>query len=121
MGKSDQRDTRASTSRVQSGSRSIRVSVPLVAVATAGDARVRLVDLRSGDPSHSLPGHAAPVTALTWHPGSEWMLVSGDRSGAALLWDVRMNGRRACMGALDRFQATGAPLPRSASASASAP
>jgi DNA excision repair protein ERCC-8 len=59
-----------------------------VACATA-DSAVRLVDLKSGDTAHSLPGHVGAVLCTSWSPINENLLLSGGVDGMARLWDIR--------------------------------
>ncbi|WPH03827.1 Hypothetical protein R9X50_00671000 [Acrodontium crateriforme] len=50
---------------------------------------VRLVDLRSGDSTHTLAGHSGSVLTVAWHPKNEHILASGATDGCCRLWDVR--------------------------------
>ncbi|RMZ75977.1 hypothetical protein DV737_g5047, partial [Chaetothyriales sp. CBS 132003] len=61
---------------------------PLVAVGTSHPA-IRLLDLRSGHSTHSLPGHNGTVYALSWYPRIDHVLVSGASDGRVLFFDVR--------------------------------
>ena len=61
---------------------------PLVAVGTA-QAHVRLLDLRSGLATHSLPGHSGAIFSLAWSPKQEHVLASGSADGRVLFFDVR--------------------------------
>lgn len=63
-------------------------SSPLVAVGTAHPA-IRLLDLRSGLSTHSLPGHNGAVQSVTWSPKSSFILASGAFDGRVLFFDVR--------------------------------
>ncbi|KAI9693894.1 MAG: hypothetical protein M1822_003165 [Bathelium mastoideum] len=87
----------------------------LVAVGTQHPA-VRLVDLRSGAASHSLPGHTGAVLSVGWCPNSnfggkvgagagEWVLASGSADGTVRFWDVRRSS--AAIGLLDMDDSTG--------------
>lgn len=60
----------------------------LVACATQHPV-VRLVDLRSGSTTHSLPGHSGGVLSVSWSPAQEHVLASGGTDGTVRLWDVR--------------------------------
>jgi DNA excision repair protein ERCC-8 len=50
---------------------------------------LRLVDLRSGASSHSLPGHHGALLACAWSPTKEHILASAATDGSARVWDVR--------------------------------
>lgn len=63
-------------------------ATPLIAVGTAHQA-IRLLDLRSGLTTHSLPGHNGGIYALAWSPTSTHLLVSGSHDGRVLFFDVR--------------------------------
>ena len=60
----------------------------LVAVGTAHPA-VRLLDLRSGLATHSLPGHNGAVYSLSWSPRLDHILASGAADGRVLFFDIR--------------------------------
>ncbi|CAG8975247.1 hypothetical protein HYALB_00007947 [Hymenoscyphus albidus] len=60
----------------------------LVACATQNPV-VRLVDLRSGANTHSLPGHAGALLSLAWNPTVEHVLASGGVDGTLRLWNIR--------------------------------
>ncbi|KAL9096154.1 MAG: hypothetical protein Q9165_001677 [Trypethelium subeluteriae] len=90
----------------------------LVAVGTQHPA-VRLVDLRSGAASHSLPGHTGAVLSVGWCPNGnlggkvgsgagEWVLASGSADGTVTLWDVRRSS--AALGTLDMEDSVGVGL-----------
>lgn len=70
----------------------------LVACATQHPA-VRLVDLRSGASTHSLPGHSGSVLSVAWHPKDENILASSATDGVVRLWDIRRGA--SSLGVLD--------------------
>jgi DNA excision repair protein ERCC-8 len=76
----------------------------LVACATQHPA-VRLVDLRSGASTHSLPGHHGALLSLAWSPTVEHILVSGGIDGTVRLWDIRRSS--GTLGVLDMEDSTG--------------
>lgn len=76
----------------------------LVACATQLPA-VRLVDLRSGDSTHSLPGHHGALLAVSWSPTSEQILASGGVDGTVRLWDIRKSS--GALGVLDMEDSLG--------------
>jgi DNA excision repair protein ERCC-8 len=66
----------------------IASSAALIAVGTAHPA-VKLLDLRSGLATHTLPGHNGAVFSVCWSPRSEHLLTSGSADGRVLFFDVR--------------------------------
>lgn len=76
----------------------------LVACATQHPA-VRLVDLRSGASTHSLPGHSASVLSVAWHPRNENILASSATDGVVRLWDIRRSA--SSLGVLDLEDSVG--------------
>ncbi|CZT18157.1 related to DNA excision repair protein ERCC-8 [Ramularia collo-cygni] len=70
----------------------------LVACASQHPA-VRLVDLRSGASTHSLPGHHGSVLSVAWHPRDEHVLASSATDGVVRLWDIRRSA--SSLGVLD--------------------
>ncbi|KAK5107820.1 hypothetical protein LTR62_000634 [Meristemomyces frigidus] len=70
----------------------------LVACASQHPA-VRLVDLKSGASTHSLPGHAGMVLSVAWHPKNEHILASGATDGTCRIWDIRRSA--SSLGVLD--------------------
>lgn len=80
---------------------------PLVAVGTAHPA-IRLLDLRSGHSTHSLPGHNGSVYSIAWSPRVEHVLVSGATDGRVLFFDIRR--ANAAFGSLDLDDAVGSVL-----------
>ena len=77
---------------------------PLIAVGTAHPA-TRLLDLRSGHSTHSLPGHNGSVYSLAWSPRIEHVLVSGATDGRVLFFDIRR--ANAAFASLDSDDAVG--------------
>ena len=77
---------------------------PLIAVGTAHPATL-LLDLRSGNSTHSLPGHNGAVYTLAWSPRVEHVLVSGATDGRVLFFDVRR--ANAAFASLDLDDAVG--------------
>ncbi len=67
---------------------SIAASAALIAVGTAHPA-VKLLDLRTGLATHTLPGHKGAVYSVSWSPRSEYLLASGSTDGRVLFFDVR--------------------------------
>jgi DNA excision repair protein ERCC-8 len=63
-------------------------TTPLIAVGTAHPA-IRLLDLRSGLSTHSLPGHNGAIYSLAWSPVTPHLLISGSHDGRVLFFDVR--------------------------------
>jgi DNA excision repair protein ERCC-8 len=63
-------------------------SAALIAVGTAHPA-VKLLDLRTGLATHTLPGHNGAVFSVSWSPRSEHLLASGSTDGRVLFFDVR--------------------------------
>ena len=61
---------------------------PLVAVGTAHPV-IRLLDLRSGLGTHSLPGHNGSVYSIDWSQRYEYLLCSGGSDGRVLFFDIR--------------------------------
>lgn len=61
---------------------------PLVAVGTVHPA-TRLLDLRSGLGTHSLPGHNGGVYSIAWSPKHDNVLASGATDGRVLFFDIR--------------------------------
>lgn len=76
----------------------------LVACATQHPA-VRLVDLRSGNFTHSLAGHHGAVLAVAWNPNTEHILASGGTDGMVRLWDIRKSS--GSLGVLNVEDSTG--------------
>lgn len=76
----------------------------LVACATQHPA-VRLVDLRTGDSTHSLPGHHGALLTVAWSPTVEHILASGGVDGTIRLWDIRKSS--GALGVLDKEDSMG--------------
>lgn len=76
----------------------------LVACASQHPA-VRLIDLRTGSSTHSLPGHSGSVLTVAWHPKDENILASGASDGRCRLWDVRRSA--SSLGVLDMEDSVG--------------
>lgn len=91
-------------SAVSSISLSPTASHLLVACATKHQA-VRLIDLRSGAATHSLPGHNGAILSVAWHPKHEYELASAATDGSIRLWDVRRSA--SSLGVLDMHDSTG--------------
>lgn len=66
-------------------------SSPTSSLIAAGTAHpsVRLLDLRSGLSTHSLPGHQGSIWTLTWHPRHSQTLLSAGTDGRILFFDIR--------------------------------
>ena len=77
---------------------------PLIAVGTQGTA-LRLLDLRSGLGTHSLPGHNGGVYSIAWSPKYDYLLASGAADGRVVLFDIRR--ATAAFGSLDLDDAVG--------------
>jgi len=77
----------------------------LVACATQHPA-VRLVDLRSGESTHSLAGHiGAAVLSAAWSPKDEHILASGGTDSTVRFWDIRKSA--GMLGILDMEDSIG--------------
>lgn len=63
-------------------------SAALIAVGTAHPA-VKLLDLRTGLATHTLPGHNGAVFSVSWSPRTEHLLASSSTDGRVLFFDVR--------------------------------
>lgn len=77
---------------------------PLIAVGTQATA-VRLLDLRSGLATHSLPGHNGGIYSIAWSPKHDYLLVSGAADGRVVFFDIRR--ANAAFGSLDLDDAVG--------------
>lgn len=76
----------------------------LIACATQHPA-VRLVDLRTGDLTHSLVGHHGALLSVAWSTVQEHILASGGIDGTVRFWDVRKSS--ASLGVVDLEDSTG--------------
>lgn len=76
----------------------------LVACATQHPS-VRLIDLRSGASTHSLPGHSGAILSVAWSPVREHVLASGATDGSVRFWDVRRGSAE--LGVLDLERSLG--------------
>ena len=68
----------------------------LLAVASAQPG-MRLVDLRTGNATHTLPGHPHPLSVVRWSPTDQHCLISGGPDGSVKIWDVRKGCRATCI------------------------
>ena len=72
-------------------------STPLIAVGTASPA-IRLVDLRTGLATHTLPGHNHAVYSLAWSQLQAHILISASADGRVLFFDTRRsNSNLSCL------------------------
>jgi len=79
-----------------------------IAVATSHPA-LRLLDLRSGLSTHTLPGHTGPCLSVTWSPTSPHILASSSSDSRVLLFDTRR--ANAAFASLDLDESIGAVPP----------
>ena len=86
----------------------IASSSPLIAVGSAHPA-IKLVDLRSGLSTHSLPGHNGAVYSIAWSPSQSHVLASGSVDGRVLFFDIRRS--QSSFGSLDLDDAIGVISP----------
>ncbi|KAK5049447.1 hypothetical protein LTR84_004376 [Exophiala bonariae] len=82
----------------------LSASSPLIAVGTTHPA-IRLLDLRSGLSTHSVPGGNGAVYTLAWSPRNEHTLAAGFSDGRVLFFDIRR--ANAAFAALDLDDAVG--------------
>ncbi|KJX94862.1 dna excision repair protein ercc-8 [Zymoseptoria brevis] len=75
------------------------ISTHLLVACAVQHPAVRLVDLRSGAATHSLPGHSGSVLSVAWHPRDENILASSATDGVVRLWDIRRSA--SSLGVLD--------------------
>lgn len=68
------------------------------------DPKIRICDLRSKTPSHTLVGHNDQVKTVKWYPRNDYLLASGSRDGTIRLWDIRRGG---CLVSLDQHNKPG--------------
>lgn len=90
-------------------------STLLIATGTS-DKLVRLLDLRSGLSTHSLPGHSASVLSVSWAPHKPHILASASADNRVILFDVRRGGHNSAIATLDMDDAVGIIPPESAPA-----
>ncbi|KAK2753423.1 hypothetical protein FQN55_003552 [Onygenales sp. PD_40] len=88
-------------------------SLLLIAVGTS-DKAVRLLDLRSGLGTHSLPGHTSGVLSVCWAPHHEHLLASASKDNRVILFDVRRGGHNSAVASLDMEDAVGVLAPHNA-------
>ena len=81
-------------------------STLLIATGTS-DRSVRLLDLRSGLSTHSLPGHSSSVLSVSWAPHKPHILASASADNRVILFDVRKGGRNSAIATLDMDDAVG--------------
>ena len=68
---------------------------------------MRLLDLRSGLSTHSLPGHDAAIPSVAWAPHNEHILASASADNRVIIFDVRRGGLNSAMATLDMDDAVG--------------
>lgn len=90
----------------------LATSAALIAVGTAHPA-VKLLDLRTGLATHTLPGHNNAIFSVCWSPSSEHILASASADGRVLFFDVRR--AHSAFACLDHDDALGVLTPHSAS------
>lgn len=88
-------------------------STLLIAVGTSGRT-VRLLDLRSGLSTHSLPGHDAAIPSVAWAPHNEHILASASADNRVIIFDIRRGGLNSAIATLDMDDAVGVLPPDSA-------
>ncbi|KAL1976622.1 hypothetical protein VTN31DRAFT_2904 [Thermomyces dupontii] len=81
-------------------------STLLIAVGTS-QRSIRLLDLRSGLATHTLPGHDAAVVSVEWAPHRPHILASASADNRSLIFDIRRAGPNPAIAALDMDDATG--------------
>lgn len=89
-------------------------STLLIAVGTSQKS-VRLLDLRSGLSTHSLPGHDAAIPSVAWAPHNEHILASASADNRVIIFDIRRGGRSSAIATLDMDDAVGVLSPESSS------
>lgn len=79
----------------------------LVAVSSQSPA-VRLLDLKSGNATHSLVGHIGGGTLVSnWSPKDPHLLATGGEDGTIRLWDIRQAST--CLARLDMHNSNSLP------------
>jgi DNA excision repair protein ERCC-8 len=81
-------------------------STLLIAVGTS-ERTIRLLDLRSGLATHTLPGHDSAVLSLAWAPHRPHILVSASTDNRAIIFDIRKAGTSSAIGSLDMDDTAG--------------
>ncbi|OKL56488.1 hypothetical protein UA08_08308 [Talaromyces atroroseus] len=81
-------------------------STLLIAVGTS-ERTVRLLDLRSGLATHTLPGHDSAVLSLAWAPHRPHILASASADNRAIIFDIRKAGTSSAIGSLDMDDTVG--------------
>ena len=64
-------------------------------ISTSYDKTVRVWHTQRGSEVTTLRGHTAPVLDLDWSTEGQGLLLTGDRSGVACIWDLE-SGSNAC-------------------------
>ncbi|EER22960.1 hypothetical protein D8B26_004246 [Coccidioides posadasii str. Silveira] len=85
----------------------------LIGVGTS-DKAVRLLDLRSGLSTHSLPGHTGAVLSVQWAPHNPHLIASASKDNRVLIFDVRRGGHNSTIASLDMDDAVGVLPPPTA-------
>ncbi|KAK2746661.1 hypothetical protein FQN57_003005 [Myotisia sp. PD_48] len=78
----------------------------LIGVGTSEKA-VRLLDLRSGLCTHSLPAHTAAVLSVTWAPHNPHLIASASKDNQVVIFDVRRGSRTSAIASLDMDDSVG--------------
>jgi DNA excision repair protein ERCC-8 len=82
------------------------------------DRSIRLLDLRTGLATHTLPGHDSAVLSVSWAPHNPHILASASTDNRGLLFDVRRAGQNSVIASLDMDDAAGVIPANDASQSA---
>lgn len=78
----------------------------LIAVGTS-ERTIRLLDLRSGLATHTLPGHDSAVLSLAWAPHRPHILASASTDNRSIIFDIRKAGTSSAIGSLDMDDTVG--------------